>query len=175
MKLSWLLILSLCACSSLSPIAMVRLAALSPLEANPADIAVALSLPDGITLPSGSAAIALSAKQTDLGETSDERYVLGAQPDASGSTVYAIAMEDFPRFRQQRALISGWEEANSNATQGSFSVSLTGCRTGDGPQPDGVVTVSMRTSPDGAFFPVIRNLPWSDVLSETDLSYLPAC
>ncbi|WP_121026443.1 hypothetical protein [Litoreibacter meonggei] len=155
--------------------AMVRLAALSPLEVDPADIAVALSLPDGVTLPAGAAAIEMSAEQTELRKTSNERYVLGARPDTNGGTVYQLAKDDFQRFKQQQALISSWEEADSDATHGSFSVSLTGCRTEVGPQPDGVVTVSMRTASDGTFFPVIRNLPWSEVLSETNLSGLPTC
>ena len=175
MKLSWLLLLGLCACSSFSPMAMVRLAALSPLDVDPANIAVALSLPEGITLPPGSATITMSASQSELGKTSDERYVLDARADTNASTVYQIARSDLSRFRDQQALISTWKEADPDATKGSFSVDLTGCSTGDGPQPEGKVTVSMRTSSDGAFFPVIQNLPWSKVLSETDLPDLPAC
>ena len=175
MKLIWPLLLSLGACGDLSPMAIAQLLTLSPMETDPAQLAVALELPEGVSLPAGSAYIHISAEQTELGKTSDQKYVLIANPDGDSRSIYRIAPKDLPLVRQQQALISGWKDDDEDSTHGSFSVGLTGCKVGEGPQPDGVVNISMRTSPEGAFVPLVRDMPWSDVVKKTDLAELPQC
>jgi hypothetical protein len=145
------------------------------METDPAQLAVALELPEGVTLPEGAAFIAISATQSKLGKTSDRKYFLKKHPAGEGRSIYKIAQSDLPIIRRQQALISGWEDADPDASSGSFSVGLNGCRTGDGPQPNGIVNISLQTSPDGAFVPLIRNMPWSQVVEETDLPELPHC
>lgn len=175
MKMIWPLVLCLCACGSLSPMAVVQLMTLSPLETDPAHLAVALELPEGVKLPDGAAFIQLSAKQTKTGQTTDRRYPLLARSEGGNRTIYQVAPRDLETLRQQQSLILGWGEADKDATQGSFSVGLNGCKTGDGPQPDGVVNIFIRTAPDRAFVPMIKEMPWSEVLEQTKLEDLQSC
>ena len=55
-------------CSALVPSGVARLSAISPLEADPDAIAVALVLPEGVDLVPGSARLAIEAVREDTGE-----------------------------------------------------------------------------------------------------------
>ncbi len=175
MKYPLIALLFAAGCSNVVPSAVARLYALSPMEADPSDIAVALDLPDGIGVRPQSAKLTLTATRTDTDQTSAGTYIFSASPGSDGSTVYAVADSDFERLRAQQSLIRGWKEVADDATSGSLSVGLEGCAIGAGPTPDAVISINMRTAQDGAFFPLIRNAPITEVLDLADEDALKQC
>lgn len=166
----------LSACSSVVPSAVARLYQLTPLEADPADLAVALELPDGVQVRPGTAKIIFDARRTDIGETSKETYDLRTQTDlTSGLTVLAVDPDDYDALRAQQGLISDWEAANDEATEGSISVGFEGCKTGPGPAEDAMVSVLIRTERDGRFFALVKDATLAEVLQVLDLSEVKPC
>jgi hypothetical protein len=61
----------LSACTSLVPSGVARLSGLSPLDADPAQFAVALVLPEGLSLAPGSARLSISATRDARGYRRD--------------------------------------------------------------------------------------------------------
>jgi len=165
----------LSACSSISLPGVARLNALSPMETDPADIAVALALPEGLALQPGSAVFSIKSGTKDGTRKSNETYVLARTPGSDGSTVYQIAMADWDRVRAQQKLVRRWEEEDPRGHSGGFGVSLMPCTVGDGPADGAVLSISMRTNPDDAFFSLVKNAPWEDALDETGLDALEPC
>ncbi len=162
-------------CTSVVPTGIARLSAVSPMEADPADIAVALSLPTGIGVTTNSANLNLMASRTDTDQSTAETYVLASMMGSDGSTIYAVAPADYARLRDQQALIRQWKGENSKATSGSLGVTLEPCTTGAGPTPDATVTIKIRTSSDGQFFPILRNAPVTDVLQQGNFRPIQSC
>lgn len=173
--LAFALLFGLGACSSVSIPGLARLATLSPLETDPTNIAVALSLPDGVVLRPGTAQINLGASTDGRAKSTEATYILAPSPGTDGSTVYRIAAADLDAFRAQQKLINGWKGADPDGTSGSFGVSLEGCATGGGPRRDATVSIAMRTSADDSFFPLVKNAPWKDVLGYAELDTLGPC
>ncbi|MCY4336181.1 MAG: hypothetical protein OXC60_16095, partial [Litoreibacter sp.] len=152
-----------------------RLNAVSPLEADPADIAVALRLPAGIGIQSGSAILSLSAERADTGARSTAAYTLASQVAADGSRIYAVAQSDWDAFRAQQAMINGWESEAPDDTNGSLSVALGGCRTATAVAPDATLDISIRTEEGGSFLPLVRQAKLARVFNITGITELPPC
>ncbi|WP_298360822.1 hypothetical protein [uncultured Litoreibacter sp.] len=175
MKYPLIALLLVAGCSNIVPSAIARLYSVSPMEADPSDIAVALDLPDGIGVRQGTAKLLLTATRSDTNETSAATYILAASPGRDGSTVYAIADRDFGRLRAQQSLIRGWKDAAGDATNGSLSAGLEGCIIGAGPADDAAMSINMRTAKEDAFFPLIRRAPITDVMELADMEDLKPC
>lgn len=162
-------------CSSVVPSGIARLAAVSPLEADPADIAVSLDLPDGIAITDGSAQLTLMAKRQDTDQTSDEVYVLAKGVGSDGSEIFSISSDDIARFRTQQSEIRDWETTHPDDTNGSMGVTLEGCLTGNGPDDAATVSINIRTSAAGRFFPLVKNAPVAEVLQTGAFEPLQPC
>lgn len=161
----------LVACSSVNPVTMLRVSQLSPLDADPAVLAIRLDLPAGINVPQGSAEIAFFSNREDTGEAIEESFVLEVQ---NGST-YRIAQADLERLRAAQATIKTWEAEAPEANTGGISVGVGACIIGDGPAPDARASVRVQLDDSGTFFPLISNAPLSAVLGDEELGELPQC
>lgn len=175
-SLIWLFLTAfLAGCASLVPSALARLTAVSPLSADPEGFVVALDLPPGVAVVPGSATLDLTASRSDTGETLSGRYVLARGRSADGALTYRVAARDLDRLRGLQARIRDWTRENAAATRGSLSVSLTGCRTGDGPSPDATVSVALKTAVDQPFRPLIRDAPLSAIVNRAGSAGIDAC
>ena len=153
------------ACSSLVPSTTARLAQLSPLEAGPAAIALALILTPGLAVPEGGANMVVEAHRKATGETLRGDYTLAsapgdpapfAAPPGGSATLYHLAGKDILPLRELQAKVAAWKEAEPEATNGSLNMGLTGCTIGDGPSDDATGSVFIRTEAGGPFLPLIR-------------------
>lgn len=169
------LLIGLSACTTLVPGTIARLYALSPLEADPADIAVALRLPDGVAVQPNSAQIVLTAERQDTGETSAATYTLSAIKTSEGNSIYRIADEDHDQLRTQQELIAGWKAEDADASKGSLSVQLAGCKTAQEVDPNPTLDISIRTSQDDAFMPLVRGAKLTQVFKVAGIESLPPC
>ncbi len=162
--------LALSACTSIVPSTAMQLSGLSPTTADPADLAVDLTLPAGIDVSPGSALMLFSTTRSDTNETAEGTFVL--QRDGS---VFKVNPADYAELRSLQATARAWNAENADATKGSLSISLSPCRLDAGPEDDARVSVAVRMAPDGAFLPLVRNGPLSAVTSEEQLRDMPDC
>jgi hypothetical protein len=183
MKPALLALLLVAACTSLVPSTVARLSALSPVEADPARIVVAVALPPGLGIGPGGATLQLTGERSDTGARSQGTYALrtapasppdGVDPGAEVVTL-AIAPEDLAAVRAQQALIRGWEAENGPATSGSLGLGIAGCRVGVGPEPAAKGAVWLRTEADGPFLPLVRPTRIGALLGTDDIAALPPC
>ncbi|MEL7115279.1 MAG: hypothetical protein AAGP08_06735 [Pseudomonadota bacterium] len=164
----------LAACTYVAPDTLVELSAISPLEADPADIAVSVVVPDGIAIPAGRSQLAIRAERSDTGEVLSEEAAL-LRSSQNGRDVFEIAPEDRARLRTAQALARAWEAEAPRATSGSISVTSGFCRVGAGPATDARVSIDIRTSPEGAFIPLVRNAPLRQVMKRGGLTTIGPC
>ncbi len=159
----------LAACSYASIDGLRVLSALSPLEADPAQIAVALNLPDGVRVDPGSARITIEARRDEM-QISDAFALIGQQ--VGPAQVWRIADADVARMRVVQSLVRRWK-AEDKDTSGSISVHAAICTIGIGPLPDAGIDISIRTETGGAFIPLLRDAPLS-ALAGRDVIGTPA-
>lgn len=165
---------SLAACSYVSATGLARLSAVSPLQADPAHITVAIELPPGLgAVPSGTV-LTLQARRTDTGESFEEAFTLQMRR-LRDLDVFAVAPSDLDRLRAAQSKARRWEDAAPEANTGSLSVSTQFCTIGDGPALDATSSILVRTDPDGAFFPLVRNAPVRAAADPNALRALPPC
>jgi hypothetical protein len=166
MRRALLSLLLVSACSSLVPSTTAQLAQLSPLEADPAAIALAIQLPPGLVVPEGGAKMVVEATRKATGETRRGDYVLASEPgdpaqfaaDPGDSvTFYRLAPDDIAPMRDLQTIVADWKTADPDGTAGSFSMGLAGCAVGQGPEPDAKGSVYIRTVANGAYLPLIQN------------------
>ncbi|MDX8352836.1 hypothetical protein [Cognatiyoonia sp. IB215182] len=165
-----ILLILLAGCTSIVPTTAMRLNNLSPTTADPADMAVALTLPEGIDVQPGSAMLTFAVIRSDLDQTAKGTFRLVREGD-----VYAIAPSDHATLRALQATAWQWEAENASATQGSLAITLAPCLRGAGPSDDARVNVAIRLAQDGAFLPLVRNAPLSAVTSAEQLGDVPQC
>ncbi len=151
-----LLPIALSACAMTDPLTLARLAATSPLEADPAAFEVRANLPDGLALAPGTAALTLSAARE--GETEQGRFVL-AQAHDGDATVLRVATADLAAMRALQARINAWEESDPEGTEGSLGIEVLPCTTGAGPAADARFSIDLVTEPDGPARPLLRPVP----------------
>lgn len=166
----------LAGCSSVVLPTAVQMRSVSPLDADPADYEIALDLPNGLDLQPGSEQLRLSATRSDtraeLGQTFvlERRAASNGAPEADGRLAfYRVAPADLPRFRLLQADIAEMKQAAPDATKGSLSISLEGCRLGAGPTSEATGAVWIRTVREGPFLPLVRNGPVDKLLQAEDL------
>lgn len=170
MRFTFLSMLVLSACTSIVPLTAMRLSGLSPTTADPADLAVDLTLPIGVDVGPGSAVMLFSTTRTDTNETDQGAFVL----QRNGS-IFNVDPADYAAVRALQATARQWQSENSDATKGSLMISLSPCRRGAGPAADATVSVAIQMEQDGAFLPLLRDGPLSAVTSEKQLRDMPDC
>ncbi|MXQ09417.1 hypothetical protein GQ651_16340 [Alphaproteobacteria bacterium GH1-50] len=163
--------LVLAACGSLVPSTVAGLMGVSPLEADPADFAVSVDLPEGVTVAPAGVTLSLKASAAD-GESAGIGVRL-AEERQGGTTLYSVAPEDLTAFRDVQGLIRAWEAADSDGTTGSLTVEVTACTLGDGPEDGATFDVGLRSTPDGPFRPLIRRAPVADILNAAGVDAAP--
>ena len=165
------LISALTACGSVNPITMARVAALSPLEADPAVMGVEIDLPEGLVLPKNGAKIRFFSERSDTGQSVSEDFVL----HSSGGTMFEFARSDLDRLRNTQTLVKAWEDAAPRENSGGITVLVSPCIVGDGPSADARGSLRVRLDKSGRFYPLIVNGRLSEVVGAEDLSVLPQC
>jgi len=164
------LVILLAGCTSIVPSTAMRLNNVSPTTADPADFAVALTLPDGIDVQPGSAKLTFVVTRTDFDQTAEGTFTLQREDD-----IYAIAPSDHATLRALQATARQWDTENASATEGSLAINLSPCLLGAGPSDDARVNVAIRLAQDGAFLPLVRHGPLSAVTSAEQLGDIPQC
>lgn len=168
-----LVTLILSACSNLVPSTALRLNALSPIEADPADIAVAINLPEGLEIIPNSAQLMMAIRRSDTGEAREGVFVLERVP--AQLAVFRVATEDRDALRDLQATARHWKLENDDASNGSLSVTLAPCKMGEGPAVDASASLSIRLTEGGAFLPLIQNGPVSAVVKPEQLRDMGPC
>lgn len=164
------MVLGLAGCVSLNPVTMVRLATMNPLDADPGAIAVQLTLPDGVGVVDGSAAMTIQTMFADSEDVS-ERFELEDLPEG----VWRVAREDRARLRDLQVRVVMAEETDPDNTSGSFSVGFEPCTIGDGPGEDARFSIAIQLEIDGRFLPLINGARLSDLYDAEDVGWVSAC
>jgi hypothetical protein len=154
------LLLAVPACGYVSTSTLAHLNAISPLEADPADIAVALTLPDGIDLAEEGAVLSLEASRSDTGETL--RYAAKLAEESRGETVVLrIPEADQAAFRDTQSTVQAWKAETPSEGSGSLSVNATFCALEPAAEidPDAKVSIAIQTEAGGAFLPLVTQAP----------------
>lgn len=183
------LCLFVAACGAIVPETAMRLAANSPLEADPSAIAVALLLPDGLAVRDGGAKLELTAKGIGPTELFKGAYTLAELPvDAAGfgadsagdagATVrfYTIPPSDAAEMRKAQAKLKVLDRAGKRRKgAASIGIGLDGCRIGARPAPDARVSIFLRTETAGAFYPHIDKANLAQLLGPKLMAQLKPC
>lgn len=165
----------LAGCASVVPDTALRLGRMNPLTADPGAISVAVKLSDGLGVLPGSVKLRLSALTAD-DRTISKDWTLEALEAPDTGWLFRIAEEDLSDVRRTQRQIAAWEKADPEATQGSISVSLGGCRTAfDTDVDEARASVDVRFSKDGPLRPLVRNAPIAEVLGPEQMARLPLC
>ncbi|MEC3861783.1 hypothetical protein VK792_10845 [Mesobacterium sp. TK19101] len=120
-----------------------RLTNVSPLEADPGQYEVVVTLPEGLDIPRGGAVLNVTAQRPDTHASSSGRYVLQRRETTEGALLFRVAPGDLPQLKAQQALIRDWEAETGGATTGTFGVDVDACRKGDGPDLNGLMSISL--------------------------------
>lgn len=159
-----LLLVTLAACGSVVPRTAAQLQGFSPLTVDPASLAAAIRMSDGLAIRPGGATLTFGAERKDTGETRMETYVLERTRDAEGREVFALSAADVDAFKAQQARIAAWKAQAPEATLGTFSVQAAPCPVGDGPATGATVSVDIRTDAEGGFVPLVVDAPVAGLL-----------
>lgn len=157
------LLLALCGCATVNPVTLARLGALDPLTADPSAFAARLSLPEGLVVVPGGAVLTLSANRADTGETVTGRFELVRNGD-----VWRLSDPDTARLRALQSQIRGWKSQAPDASSGALTISLTGCATGTGPDPDAAVSADLSLDGGASFAPLLRGLTAGEIIALAD-------
>lgn len=178
-------------CTSLGtpPASALKLARMSPLEADPGAMRFALATPDFLRLADGDITVTVTYLTGDPATGFVEQYapvVEAGAPAAPGIdrsrlgdariVVARFSEEDSQAFRAMQARVKA-DKANGGEGKGSITVGATGCRVG--PVPDGPIPISswMQTGPDEPFFALMRGVDLRRQLRKAgvDAAAMPAC
>lgn len=170
MRYLTLAVLGVAGCVSLNPVTMMRLATMNPIEADPAVIAVQLTLPEGVGVAEGTAAMTISANFAGTEEELEQRFELEITGD-----VWRIAQADQDALRalQRRVIVA--EEADPDGTTGSFSVGFEPCAIGEGPTDDARISMAVQLDAGGGFLPLVNRARVADMYDAADIDALEPC
>lgn len=154
-----------------------RLTNLSPLEDDPADYEVVVSLPEGLDIKAGGAKFTLAAEHVDTRALSQATYVLARREAQDGRILFRIAESDLNRLRGQQALIREWEAETDGRTQGLFGMDVDACRKGAGPDLEAPFSVALVAEPGSAPRTLVGPMPVGQMLTvvEGDRLLLDEC
>ena len=160
-------------CSSVVMDTVDELEQLSPLEADPSQIAVAIDLPKGFAIYPESAILTMAVSRKDLGQSQSEEFVL--QQSGVERAVFKIAPTDLARLTQVQDQAHRWEVENPRATRGSVAVRALPCVLDSSADRSETFSVSLQLAANGPFMPLINQAKVSSVLSRSGLKELPVC
>lgn len=172
-------VLLLAACAYVSPLTTARLAAMDPLAADPAQIAVAVVLPPGLAvgdegvkfeLRAGQGARVLTGSYT-LTETAPDP-TLSAPAGASGH-VFVLRPADVAAMRDWQARVAAWPGHGGGAV--SLGLALDACTLGAGPAPRAEGAALIRLRGGEPLLPLIGPAPLSALLGPDLLAAIAPC
>jgi hypothetical protein len=174
----------LAGCASVVPSTMARLQTLSPAEADPAGLSVAVVSPVGLRPIPGSGRLILTARRTDTGVQDAADLILkemagdaGAFGAAAGErvTYYRLADADVPVMRALQDKLAAWKADAPDATEGSLSVGVGACAEEDGPSPDAAGSVFVRVRADDGWLPLIEKAPLASLIGADRFAAIGPC
>lgn len=175
MRKTLLFPLVLCACGGIPLKSMVELSRLDPMTANPAGIAVAVDVSEGLRAAPGKTKLTLSAEGAG-GKSLEEVFVLRQTLDSASDVdrvIFALNTPDIDRMNATRRTIAGWKNEDPD-TRGSISINAEPClvRPTDTESPL-IFAVSMRIADDRPFVPVVSEADLRDEMPNG--LEIPAC
>ncbi|MGF6172912.1 hypothetical protein [Ensifer sp. 4252] len=178
----------LAACAALNVGSLEKLSSVDPLTSDPAELRVALLVPEGLSLRRGDAMLGISWK-ADGTPLDTRHFALQIQSGNAGApaltermrngqTLYVLTLTpaDAERLRdmQEKIAVTKGIEAKG---RGSLAVGFSGgCWTGQFPA-DQKITVDawIRTRSDESYFQILSGLDLMDTLRQSGVKALPAC
>jgi len=158
-------------CLSVNPGTLAKVAALSPLTADPALMGVEVDLPEGLVVQKDTAIMTFFSARSDTGEAVNEDFVL----EVVNGSQYRFAPSDLDRLRTTQTKVRRWEAEAPRANSGGLSIRIGPCVVGDGPAENARGSIRIRLDESGNFYPLITNGSLSKVLGDDDLSKIPDC
>lgn len=174
-------------CASITPSALVRLASMDPLAADPAVLGIAAVMPASLKLRNGDVVLDFSMEApAPYGPVHE---VVPLEIVDGGATPGVIASPSFEHIQQARIaradvdrLSAGLAKARAfRATgrrdgKGSITVTIRGgCRAGAVGGGPLVAAIHMRSKPGEKFFPLTTSIDLRKLLGDAAIAKLPAC
>ncbi len=157
------------ACADFVPETLRAVEAVDPLTVDPADIALRLSLPDGVAVLPGSARLQMSARQ-ETGDSIAQEFILQFEQD-----VLAVAPRDHAALRALQAQITAWKAEDPDGTKGSLSMFFDPCLANGPLPPDARASVAIRLAADGTFLPLVTDGDVTQLFARGQPDGIPAC
>ncbi|KQU98228.1 hypothetical protein ASD02_02420 [Ensifer sp. Root1252] len=178
----------LAACAALNVGSFEKLSGVDPLTSDPAELRVALLVPEALSLRRGDATLGISWK-ADGAPLDTHRFALQIQSGnvgapgltegmREGQTLYVLTLTpaDAERLRDMQEKIAATKGTEAKG-RGSLTVGFSGgCWSGAFPA-DQKVTVDawIRTRSDENYFQLLSGLDLMDMLRQSGVKALPAC
>lgn len=185
---SFALIAGLCACASVNPVGLARLAAMDPLAADPQQISVAARLPQALKLRTGDLMMVVKTDGKEGPDRIDETFYLAVSDAVAGDAgviapeagerlqTARVAPQDIERLRATQAKARALKAAGGAKGKGSLTVSAKGgCKTAEFGEADLVMNLYMQTETNGEWFPVVNALNLRRALGAETLAKIPPC
>lgn len=153
------LAVNLSGCSTLVPSTLRALEQISPLTANPADIAVSVQLTEGVNPVPSATLLGFSMARSDTGESKTVSVPLRIQETGTNTHILSIPPSQYDALRSFQATAQQWKAEAPRAAKGSLSLTAQVC-TSDGQVPPGAkVSVSVQFAQGAPFEPLFRDAP----------------
>jgi hypothetical protein len=181
-------LLSLTACASVNPVGLAKLAALDPLSADPAQIAVAARLPLALKLRTGDLTLVINTEGAEGPDRIDETFYLDvadAAPGGAGVIIAEagerlqtarIAPADIARLQKAQSRARALEASGKSRNKGSLSVAAKGgCKSADLGSGPLVMNLFMKTGDASGYYPVVSNFDLRKQFGDELLAKLEPC
>lgn len=184
-----LAVLSMSACSTVPPSSYAKLSALSPLEANPSEIRMAVIAPEKLVIRPGGAVLSI-AWRPKLGNSRKKEFsleVLSGNATAPqliprlnpGQHLYVLKLTDADASALL-ALQREVREAKANGVEGEGDIGAglhDACWTGRFPTTSEAIPLEahLRTEAGGDWTTLIAEIDLKDILKSAGISMLPSC
>jgi len=188
--LACLVALFLTGCTSMPLSSMYKLSRIDPMEADPAQIKVAVRADETIGIGKGDAQIEFKFDADDNSLNIDEIYLIEVvrNPVVQGDlyadkkpresiTVLGLTASDAERMRQLQLAMAPYRNGDAEGS-GSLRVNLSGmCLHSKMPPGEVQLDVFLQTSEQEGFFLMANNLDMREVMAEegSDMDELPDC
>lgn len=180
-------ILAIAGCASVTPSALLKLARMDPLSADPKILAVAAVMPAALKLRTGDVVLDFSLQAPapygpvqeiavlDIVE-GDKTPGVAASPSFEHIQQARVAAKDVERLAAGLAKARAFRETGRRDGKGSISVTIKGgCRSGvihDGPL---TAAIYMRVKPGEKFFPLTTAIDLRALFGGDAIARFPAC
>ena len=188
--LACLIALFLAGCTSMPISSMYKLSRMDPMEADPAQIKVAVRADEAIGIGKGDAQIEFKFDADDDSLNIEEIYLIEVvrnpvlhralyadKKSGESITVLGLTASDAQRMRQLQRELAPFRDGDVEGS-GSLRVNLNGlCLHSKMPPGEVELDLFLQTSEQDGFFVIAKNLDMREVMAEegTDMDALPDC